>query len=103
MRGSNMSIILRKIRKCFLTNEAKFAGLGEKNFGAAKGMKDFIMTLWERAGSGIIVKGEVFYLFLLKIYHILNYSLLIKFFIFIIIYKYIKLNIKIIKNKDIKE
>ncbi len=24
------------------------AGLGEKNFGAAKGMKDFIMTLWER-------------------------------------------------------
>ena len=45
---------------CFLINDAKAAALGEKNFGVAKGMKDFIMiTLGTGFGSGIVVNGEV--------------------------------------------
>jgi glucokinase len=47
---------------CFLTNDAKAAALGEKNYGIAKGMKDFIMiTLGTGFGSGIIVNGQVVY------------------------------------------
>ena len=47
---------------CFLTNDAKAAALGEKNFGVAKGMKDFIMiTLGTGLGTGIIANGEIVY------------------------------------------
>lgn len=45
-----------------LTNDAKAAAVGEMIYGAAKGMKDFIMiTLGTGLGSGIIVNGEVVY------------------------------------------
>jgi glucokinase len=45
-----------------LTNDANAAALGEMMFGAAKGMKDFIiLTLGTGLGSGIVVGGEVVY------------------------------------------
>jgi glucokinase len=45
-----------------LTNDANAAALGEMIFGAAKGMKDFIiLTLGTGLGSGIVVGGEVVY------------------------------------------
>ncbi|GAA4335756.1 ROK family protein [Mucilaginibacter gynuensis] len=47
---------------CVLNNDAKAAALGELKFGAAKGMKDFIMiTLGTGVGSGIIVNGGLIY------------------------------------------
>ncbi|NCD69614.1 ROK family protein [Mucilaginibacter agri] len=47
---------------CVLNNDAKAAALGELNFGAAKGMKDFIMiTLGTGVGSGIVVNGGLLY------------------------------------------
>jgi len=43
-----------------LTNDANAAALGEMIFGAAKGMRDFILiTLGTGLGSGIVVNGEV--------------------------------------------
>lgn len=48
--------------KVKLTNDANAAALGEMFFGAAKGMKDFIiLTLGTGLGSGIVVDGEVLY------------------------------------------
>ena len=45
-----------------LTNDAKAAALGEMTYGAARGMKDFIMiTLGTGVGSGIIVNGQLVY------------------------------------------
>ena len=45
-----------------LTNDANAAALGEMLFGAARGMKDFIiLTLGTGLGSGIVVDGEVVY------------------------------------------
>lgn len=45
-----------------ITNDANAAALGEMKFGAAKGMKDFIViTLGTGLGSGIVVNGEVVY------------------------------------------
>lgn len=47
---------------CLLTNDANAAALGEMLFGAAKGMKDFIMiTLGTGVGSGIIANGQLIY------------------------------------------
>jgi len=46
----------------FLTNDANAAAIGEMKFGAAKGMKDFILlTLGTGLGSGIVVDGELVY------------------------------------------
>jgi glucokinase len=46
----------------FLTNDAKAAAIGEMVYGAAKGMKDFIViTLGTGLGSGFVVKGELMY------------------------------------------
>ncbi len=46
--------------KTRITNDANAAALGEMIFGAAKGMKDFIiLTLGTGLGSGIVVDGEV--------------------------------------------
>lgn len=46
----------------FITNDAKAAALGEMLYGAAQGMKDFIMiTLGTGVGSGIVVNGELVY------------------------------------------
>ena len=45
-----------------ITNDANAATLGEMLFGAAKGMKDFILiTLGTGLGSGIVVNGELVY------------------------------------------
>ncbi|MGI6313101.1 MAG: ROK family protein [Candidatus Cryptobacteroides sp.] len=45
-----------------LTNDANAAAMGEMTYGAAKGMKDFIMiTLGTGVGSGIVINGHVVY------------------------------------------
>ena len=45
-----------------LTNDANAAAVGEMAYGAAKGMKNFIMiTLGTGVGSGIVINGEVVY------------------------------------------
>ncbi len=47
---------------CALTNDANAAAVGEMMYGAAKGMKDFIMiTLGTGVGSGIVINGQVVY------------------------------------------
>ncbi len=44
------------------TNDANASAIGEYHFGAAKGMKDFlIITLGTGVGSGIYVNGELVY------------------------------------------
>ncbi|MDZ7636153.1 MAG: ROK family protein [Bacteroidales bacterium] len=48
--------------KTRITNDANAAALGEMIFGAAKGIKHFIiLTLGTGLGSGIVVDGEVVY------------------------------------------
>jgi glucokinase len=45
-----------------VTNDANAAAMGELIFGAAKGMKNFIMlTLGTGLGSGIVIDGEIVY------------------------------------------
>lgn len=45
-----------------VTNDADAAAIGEMTYGAAKGMKDFIMiTLGTGLGSGIVVNGQLVY------------------------------------------
>lgn len=45
-----------------ITNDANAAAIGEMLFGAAKGMKDFIViTLGTGLGSGIVVNGQLVY------------------------------------------
>lgn len=45
-----------------LTNDANAAAIGEMTYGAARGMKDFIMiTLGTGVGSGIIINGQMVY------------------------------------------
>ncbi len=45
-----------------LTNDANAAALGEMIFGAARGMKDFIMiTLGTGLGSGVVANGQLVY------------------------------------------
>lgn len=45
-----------------LTNDANAAAVGEMMYGAAKGMKDFIMiTLGTGVGSGIVANGQIIY------------------------------------------
>lgn len=45
-----------------ITNDANAAALGEMTYGAARGMKDFIMiTLGTGVGSGIVINGQVVY------------------------------------------
>lgn len=44
------------------TNDANAAAIGEMTYGAARGMKNFIMiTLGTGVGSGIVANGEVLY------------------------------------------
>lgn len=48
--------------KVSLTNDANAAAIGEMTYGAARGMKNFIMiTLGTGVGSGIIINGEMVY------------------------------------------
>jgi glucokinase len=45
-----------------LTNDANAAAVGEMTYGAARGMKNFIMiTLGTGVGSGIVINGSVVY------------------------------------------
>lgn len=45
-----------------LTNDAKAAAIGEMTYGAAKGMKDFMMiTLGTGVGSGVVANGKLIY------------------------------------------
>ncbi len=45
-----------------VTNDANAAAIGEMTYGAAKGMKDFIMiTLGTGVGSGIVANGKLIY------------------------------------------
>ena len=47
---------------CTITNDANAAAQGEMLFGAAQGMKDFIMiTLGTGVGSGIVANGSLIY------------------------------------------
>lgn len=47
---------------CSLTNDANAAAVGEMMYGAARGMKDFIViTLGTGVGSGIVANGQVIY------------------------------------------
>lgn len=48
--------------KVTITNDANAAALGEMMYGAAKGMKDFILvTLGTGVGSGFVANGELIY------------------------------------------
>lgn len=50
-----------KVPVC-LTNDANAAAIGEMTYGAAKGMKDFIViTLGTGVGSGIVANGHLIY------------------------------------------
>ena len=45
---------------CIITNDANAAAIGEMTYGAARGMKDFIMiTLGTGVGSGIVINGQM--------------------------------------------
>ena len=45
-----------------ITNDANAAAIGEMTYGAARGMKDFIMiTLGTGVGSGIVINGQLVY------------------------------------------
>ncbi|MCQ2330698.1 MAG: ROK family protein, partial [Paludibacteraceae bacterium] len=45
---------------CTVTNDANAAAMGEMMYGAARGMKNFIMiTLGTGVGSGIIIDGKM--------------------------------------------
>ena len=47
---------------CRVTNDANAAAMGEMTYGAARGMKNFIMiTLGTGVGSGIVIDGKVVY------------------------------------------
>ncbi len=65
--GPNLPLA-EKISKAFdgipvaVTNDANAAAVGEMTYGAARGMKDFIMiTLGTGVGSGIVVNGQLVY------------------------------------------
>jgi glucokinase len=48
--------------KATLTNDANAAAIGEMMYGAAKGMKDFILvTLGTGVGSGFVANGQMIY------------------------------------------
>ena len=47
---------------CLITNDANAPAIGEMTYGAARGLKDFIMiTLGTGVGSGIVVNGQMVY------------------------------------------
>jgi glucokinase len=56
-------LVTKKFRlPALLTNDANAAAVGEMMYGAARGMKDFIMiTLGTGVGSGIVANGHVIY------------------------------------------
>ena len=56
-------MITNKFNKpCTLTNDANAAAIGDLMYGAARGMRDFIMiTLGTGVGSGIVANGQLIY------------------------------------------
>ena len=49
-------------KKCFLTNDANAAALGEMVYGGAKGLDYFVvLTLGTGLGSGIVTNGDLIY------------------------------------------
>lgn len=59
--ASKLSSLLGGVR-VRLTNDANAAAMGEMRYGAARGMRDFIMiTLGTGVGSGIVVDGKIVY------------------------------------------
>ena len=49
-------------KRVVVENDANAAGIGEMTYGAARGMKDFIMiTLGTGVGSGIVINGQMVY------------------------------------------
>lgn len=49
-------------QKVVITNDANAAALGEMMYGAAKGMRDFVMiTLGTGVGSGVVANGQLIY------------------------------------------
>lgn len=65
--GNNVALA-EKVSRIFngipvaVTNDANAAAIGEMTYGAARGMKDFIMiTLGTGVGSGIVINGQVVY------------------------------------------
>ena len=65
--GNNIALA-EKVSRAFngvpvaVTNDANAAAIGEMTYGAARGMKDFIMiTLGTGVGSGIVINGQVVY------------------------------------------
>jgi len=65
--GDNVALA-EKVSRAFdgipvaVTNDANAAAIGEMTYGAARGMKDFIMiTLGTGVGSGIVINGQVVY------------------------------------------
>lgn len=66
--GTGVIPLAEKVSRAFggipvaVTNDANAAALGEMTYGAARGMKDFIMiTLGTGVGSGIVVNGQLVY------------------------------------------
>ena len=66
--GKGIIPLAEKVSQAFgvipvaITNDANAAALGEMTYGAARGMKDFIMiTLGTGVGSGIVVNGQLVY------------------------------------------
>ena len=64
--GTNLDLAGRVSEKfgipCAVTNHANAAAFGEMTYGAARGLKDFIMiTLGTGVGSGIVINGQVVY------------------------------------------
>ena len=60
----DVNTLFSKTFKCevYLTNDANAAALGEKHFGIAKGMEDFVViTLGTGLGSGIFCGGRLLY------------------------------------------
>lgn len=66
--GQKIIPLAEKVSKAFggipvaITNDANAAALGEMTYGAARGLKDFIMiTLGTGVGSGIVINGQLVY------------------------------------------
>ena len=55
-----------------LTNDANAAAIGEMTYGAARGLRDFIMiTLGTGVGSGIVINGQLVYGFAGELGHVI--------------------------------
>ena len=62
MFSDQLSTVNCQLSTIRMTNDANAAAMGEMAFGAARGMKDFIViTLGTGVGSGIVVNGQLLY------------------------------------------